>query len=197
MGRTLRCNSRCHPAYAPAGRGGSNVRPRGFTLMEAMLAVVIVAFGYLATMELFASCTAENQNSARMTTAQMLTTSIQELTTGLAFKDPYYATSTIGPEAGETLATYNDVDDFDGFSACPPLDATRSPIPELSQYTQVVQVMPIDPNRPGANYDIKAPEIPKTTYTGAVRVRVLIQYRRTPTDPPIEVLRSSWVRLDE
>jgi len=73
----------------------------------------------------------------------------------------------------------------------------RAPIPELSQYTQRVQVMAIDPNRPGANYDVLKPEILKTTYTGAVRVRVIIEYRRAPSDPPTEVLRSSWVRLDD
>lgn len=165
--------------------------------MEATLAVVIVAFGFLATMELFASCTAENQRSAQMTTAQMLTTSLQELTTGLVFKDPYYATAKIGVEPGESLPVYNDVDDLDGFVACPPIDATRVPIPELSQYTQYVQVMAIDPNRPGANHNYQTPELPLGTYTGAVRVRVVIEYRRSPSDPPVEVLRSSWVRLDD
>jgi hypothetical protein len=165
--------------------------------MEATLAVVIVAFGFLATMELFASCTAENQRSAQMTTAQMLTTSIQELTTGLAFKDPYYATGGIAIEPGETPAKFNDVDDYDGFVSCPPIDATRATIDELSQYTQKVFVMPIDPNRPGANYNINAREIPQSTYTGAVRVRVIIEYRRSPKDPPVEVLNSSWIRLDD
>ena len=169
--------------------------------MEATLAVVIVAFGFLATMELFASCTAENQRSAQMTTGQMLTTNIQELTMGLAFRDPFYANSPIGIEPGETKATYNDVDDFDGFSSCPPIDATRTPIPELSQYTQTVQVMAVDANRTGANYDYVNPEIPKDSVAGlsrgAVRVRVIIEYRRSPSDPPVEVLRSSWVRLDD
>lgn len=165
--------------------------------MEATLAVVIVAYGFLGTMELFASCAAENQRSAQMTTAQMLTTSIQELTTGLAFKDPYYAGGGIAIEPGESQASFNDVDDFDGFVSSPPIDATRVPIPELSQYTQIVQVMAIDANRPGANWDYVKPEIDKKVYTGAIRVRVVIQYRRAPSDPPVEVLRSAWVRLDD
>lgn len=170
---------------------------RGFTLMESALALVIVAFGFLSTMELFTSCTAENRRSAQVTTAQMLTTSLQEMTTGLAFKDPFYATSSFGFEAGESLPVFNDVDDFDGFTSSPPVDAMRSPISDLSQYTQVVTVMPIDPNRPGANTDVNNPEIPKLTYTGAVRVRVTILYRRGPADPPTEILRTAWVRLDD
>jgi Tfp pilus assembly protein PilV len=189
MGRT----SRCHRTPTPRTRAAA----RGFTLLEASLSVIIVAFGFLATMELFAACTSENQRSAQMTTAQMLTTSIQELTTGMSFKDPFYATMTFGFEAGESPATYNDLDDYDGFSSCPPVDASRTPIPELSQYTQTVTVMTVDPNRPGNNYDIANPDFPKGTYTGAVRIRVVIEYRRAPSDPPTEVLRSAWVRLDD
>ena len=184
-------------------RRRASTRPsaRGFTLMEATLAVVIVAFGFLSTMELFATCTAENQRSAQMTTAQMLTTNLQELTTGMAFRDPFNSNMPVGIEPGETLATYNDVDDFDGFVSSPPIDATRAPIQALSQYTQIVQVMAVDANRTGANYDYATPEIPKDSAAalnrGAVRVRVIIQYRRSPSDPPLEVLRSSWVRLDD
>ena len=169
---------------------------RGFTLQEASLAVVIVAFGFLATMELFAACTEENRRSGQMTTAQMLATNIQELTTGMLFNDPYYASAKIGPELGETSDNYNDVDDFDGFSSSPPVDATRTPIDELKQYRQYVTVTAIDPNRPGNNWDAAKPEIPLGTYTGAVRVRVTIFYQKSPADPPLEVLKTTWVRLD-
>ena len=170
---------------------------RGFTLQEASLAVVIVAFGFLATMELFAACTEENRRSSQMTTAQMLATNIQELTTGLAFNDPYYASAKIGPELGEIKENFNDVDDFDGFSSNPPVDSMRASIDELKQYTQFVTVTAIDPNRPGNNWDKAKPEIALGTYTGAVRVRVTIYYQKSPADQPIEVLKTTWVRLDD
>jgi hypothetical protein len=170
--------------------------------MEAALAVVIVAFGFLSTMELFSACTAESRRAAQVTTAQMLTTSIHELSQGLAFKDPFYAQTTFGVEPGESQAnplSLNDLDDFDGFSASPPIDATRTVRPELSQYRQIVTVMPIDPDRPGNNTDEKNPQITKNPYqyTGGLRMRVTIEYRRTPSDPPTTVLQSAWVRLDE
>jgi type II secretory pathway pseudopilin PulG len=195
MGRTLR-------TQRPRAARGS-AAARGFTLIEATLAVTIVAFGFLATMELFAACTVQNQRSAQLTIAQMLCTNVQELTTGLPFKDPYYATATFGPEAGESQLTFNDVDDFDGFTVTPPYDSTRSQIAELKQYTQVVTVTPIDPNRPGHNTDEANLEIPKrnsagqANYTGAVRVRVTILYKRAPTDPGTEVMKTSWVRVDD
>jgi prepilin-type N-terminal cleavage/methylation domain-containing protein len=169
---------------------------RGFTLMEASLAVLIVGVGFLAVMELFGACTTENQRSAQLTTAQMLSANIQEMMGGLAFKDPYYSTTTWGAESGEALTTFNDVDDFDGLSYSPPIDSTRVPIPELAKYTQVITVMPVDPNRPGNNNDTTKPEIGKGVYTGGLRVRVSIMYRSNPAAPPVEVLRSAWVRMD-
>ena len=180
-------------------RAGATARPRprrGFTLPEASLAVLIVGVGFLAVMELFGACTMENQRSAQVTTAQLLCTNIQELTASLAFKDPYYAATTWGAESAEALNSYNDVDDFDGQSFNPPVDSTRGAIPQLARYTQVVTVMPVDPNRPGNNTDTVKPEIGKGTYTGAVRVRVSVLYRARPTEAPVEVLRSAWVRLD-
>ena len=188
-----------HPINArpPAASARRSVRSRrGFTLMEASLAVLIVGTGFLAVMELFSACTIENQRSTQVTTAQLLCSNIQEMTANMAFKDPFYAATTWGAESAETLTSYNDVDDFDGLSFNPPLDSTRSAIPQLSRYTQVVTVMPVDPNRPGNNTDVVKPEIGKGTYTGAVRVRVSVLFRARPTEQPVEVLRSAWVQLD-
>lgn len=169
---------------------------RGFTLLEASLAVLIVGVGFLAVMELFSACTMENQRASQITTAQLLSTNIQEMTGDLSFKDPFYAADTWGVEPSESLTNFNDVDDFDGMSFNPPMDSTRAGIPELSKYTQVVTVMPVDPNRPGNNTDAAKPEIGKGTYTGAVRIRVSVLYRNRPTETPVEVLRTAWVRLD-
>ena len=176
-------------AGPPGGR-------RGFTLPEASLAVLIVGIGFLAVMELFSACTMENQKSAQITTAQMLAGNIQEMMVSLNFKDPFYATTTWFAEPGETLTTFNDLDDFDGLTFSPPLDSTRAQIPELAKYGQVITVMPVDPNRPGNNTNEAVPEIGKGVYTGGVRVRVTITHRANPAEAPVEVLRSTWVRLD-
>ena len=170
--------------------------PRGFTLAEAALTTVIVGLGILSMIELFANCTAQNSAAARMTTAMLLTSHIQEAMAGLPFNDPFTGSGHFGPEAGETLATYNDVDDFDGARFNPPIDATRQSLPLQQQYTQVVSVMPVYTNQLSANTNESAPTISKSTYTGAVRVRVKILYQRTPADPATEVYRADWIRLD-
>lgn len=167
----------------------------GFTLVEASLTTLIVGVGILSMMELFGACTRQNQSANQQTTAMFLVGNIQETMESLPIVDPVVGSSHFGPEPGESLATYNDVDDFDGSSFNPPIDATRHTLPQLSQYTQVVTVMPVYVNQLNANTDESAPSIAKGTYTGAVRVRVKILYKRTPGSPASEVYRASWIRL--
>jgi hypothetical protein len=173
----------------------------GFTLTEAMLAMVIVGTGILASLQLFAACTTENMAASRATTARTLAENIREAMAGLSFCDPVTAATVWGPEPGETLSTYDDVDDFDGPLAKgstfnPPIDATRTAIPQLSQYTQIVTVMPVNPDDPGMNWDESAPTLPKGAYTGAVRVRVRVQYRSYAAGPATDVYTTSWVRVN-
>jgi len=170
---------------------------RGFTLIEAALATVIIGVGVVAMMQLFNSCTRENATGTRMTTALMLAQNIRELTQTLAFNDPASGRSVFGAETGETLASYDDVDDLDGHTFSPPIDATRTAIPELAQYSQVVSIMPVYPNALRVNTNETSPDIPKTTYTGALRVRVRILYRAAPGDVPETVYTASWIRFDQ
>jgi len=178
-------------------RRHSPVRPqrRGFTLIEAALTTFIIGTAVLATVQLFAACTQQNSVAAQGTTAMLLASHIQESMAGLPIVDPSYANTYFGPEPGETLLNYNDVDDFDGSSFNPPIDSTRTRIPLMAQYTQVVTVVPVFANKLNSNLIPSALELPKSTYTGAVRVQVRIMYQRTPTVTPVEVYRSSWLRL--
>jgi hypothetical protein len=168
----------------------------GFTLMEASLATIIVGVGILAMVKLVVACTTANDLAKQMTTAMLLTDHIQEAMSGLPFNDPYLVNTYFGPEPGETLATFNDVDDFDGSNINPPIDSMRNRLPQFSQFTQAISVMPILPGQISGNTDPLHPAIAKGTYTGAVRVLVRILYQRVPTDPSVEVYRASWVRMD-
>jgi len=169
----------------------------GFTLIETALATVIVGVGIVASVQMFAACTNQNQTSAQMSVATMLTTNIQEAMGGLSFADPGVGHTHFGPETGETLATYNDVDDFDGSTFNPPIDSLRHQLTNMSQYSQVVSVWPVDPNNLSTNSAETTPgNPPKGSYTGAVRVRVRVLYRARTTDVPAEVYRASWICMD-
>jgi prepilin-type N-terminal cleavage/methylation domain-containing protein len=176
------------------------VRPsaggRGFTLMETALAIVIVGVGFLSVFELYTNTSRQNFESASVTTAAALAGNVREMMQGLRFDDPVDRLRRFGAESGEDVGDFDDVDDFDGVSLNPPLDSTRQPLEALSQYTQVVSVMPVDANRPSMNTNEAAPTIPKTAYTGAVRVRVRILYAASPAEPQREVYRAQWLRMD-
>ena len=172
-------------------------RPGGFTLIEAALTTAITGIAFFAIMELFSACTQQNRVGSNMTTAMLLAGHIQETMAGLAFNDPVVGRANFGPEVGQSLLSYDDIDDFDGQNLNPPIDAMRRHIPELAQFTQNVIVMPIYPTQLSSNSDPAAPVIPKTAYTGAARVTVRVLYRVRPTDGPVEVYRTSWIRVDQ
>src|ERR1044071_3509441 len=146
-----------------------NRNRRGFTLIEASLATMIVVVGILSIMQLFTACTTQNGAAANMTTAMLLAENIQETMAGLSFSDPAFGKTYFGVEPGQTLAGYDDMDDFDGKTVNPPIDSTRTTIPTLSQYSQVVSVWPVYPNQLSANSNTASPDISQTTYTGEAR----------------------------
>jgi prepilin-type N-terminal cleavage/methylation domain-containing protein len=177
-------------------------RRRGFTLIETALATIIVGVGIVASMSLFAACSQQNRASARMSVAMMLANNVQEVLGGLTFADPGLSTTYFGPEPGETLPTFDDIDDFDGIADSgltglnPPIDSLRQRITDMPQYTQVISVWPVYPSKLNVNNNPTSPDVSKSTYTGALRVNVSILYAATTNDTPTEVYRASWVRLD-
>ncbi|HRK31656.1 MAG TPA: hypothetical protein PLD59_11305 [Tepidisphaeraceae bacterium] len=169
---------------------------RGFTLIEAALATIIVGTGVLAAVELFGVCAKQNMHGTHSTVAIMLSTNVQEAMGLLSFRDPQLGGATFGPETGETLASYDDLDDFNNLTLSPPIDANRQPIAELGQYSQLITVRPVYPNQLSSNSNDASPTISTSTDTGAMRVRVRVMYRPSPNVPAEEVFERSWVRLD-
>jgi Tfp pilus assembly protein PilV len=182
-------------------------RTGGFTLIEAMLATTIVGVGILSMMQLFTACTQQNRQAVNMTTAMLLAQNIQETMAGLPFSDPAYGKTYFGPEPGQTLASYDDIDDFDDGDGGkrttaakvfnPPIDSTRQPITQLSPYAQDVSVWPVYTNQLSSNSNPNSPDVSQLSYTGAARVTVMILHRQNPTDKWTEVYRTSWIRVAE
>lgn len=157
-------------------------------MIEAALTTIIVGVGIAASMSLFGACSMQNISASQSTTAMMLAGNIQEAMANLSFADPITGTMTFGPEGGETLASFDDVDDFDGQNLSPPIDSTRATIPDLSQYSQLISVTPVDPNN-------LTTTLPKTTTTRtAVRVQVRIMFQLTPDSSAQELYRMDWVK---
>jgi len=168
---------------------------RGFTLIEAALTMIIIGVGFFSMLELYATCSMQNRFSGNMTTAMLLANNVQEAMAGATFNDPLSGKLVFGPEAGETLATFDDVDDFDNQTFNPPIDSMRQPIEELSKYSQSVTVVPVYPNRLSSNSG-STPEISDSTYTGAVRITVTIVYTGQPETAHV-AHRMSWIKMND
>lgn len=164
-------------------------RNRGFTLIEAALAIVIIGVGITASMALFSTCTRQNLAANQLSTAILLANNIHERLAKLPFTTN---NTTFGPQTGQTLATFTDVDDFDGASITPPIDSNGNAT-TLTAYAQQITVEPVDSlNLAGAELTLPS-SAPAGGYTyGAVRITVRILY--SSAGRTTEVYRVSWIR---
>jgi hypothetical protein len=154
---------------------------KGFTLIEAALVTTIISFGVLAMLQLLAVGTVSNNDGAEMSTAINLAKGIRELMIGMPIADPVTPTHW-GSEAGENLATYNDIDDFDSKTYSPPIDARRISINALTDWSQTIRVQTVDPN-------LLTSTVPNGT-TAAVRVTVNVSRNGK------QITSYSWVAFD-
>ena len=127
-------------------------RRSAFTLIETGLATIIVGLGVTAVCSLLAKGTVANSNGTNLTIAVNLANNVHELSYNLHFYDPSL-TGVVwgtayhwGSETGETLPTYNDIDDFDGKTFTPPIDSRRQTLAQYSNWSQAVTVQSVDPN---------------------------------------------------
>lgn len=185
------------PFYADrSGRRRPPSRYRGFTLIEAALATIIVGVGVLSIMAAQQAFHKQNAWSTHASTATWLGNEIREMTLTLPRHDPITGEAFWGPEPGEfSVEDYNDVDDFDGpegtgtiFSATlgnGPINARREVISDMNGWSQTIHVVNVDPA------DITTPV--DYFQSRMLMVEVIVEYQG-PNDPePTEVTRVSWI----
>ncbi len=128
----------------------SRIKPqksvRGFTLIEVLIATILVGFSIAALMAANGTLSMANGAGADQSTAEFLAEQIRELTAMLAVVDPQTGTTTpLGPEEA-SVVSYDDVDDFHGFSSSSlggPISATRTVLTEFSAFSQQVTVQKV------------------------------------------------------
>ena len=113
-----------------------------FTLVEVLMASTIVALAVVSLLWANTCFTSANGAGCDLSTAEFLIEQIRELMVMTAVVDPESGASVFGIEAGETtLADYDDLDDFDGLSFCPPINARREALTEFSRFRQEITVV--------------------------------------------------------
>jgi prepilin-type N-terminal cleavage/methylation domain-containing protein len=163
--------------------------PRGFSLIEVLIATMLIGLSIAALVAANGSFSMANATGADLSTAEFLAEQIRELTTMLPAVDPAVPAGTpvtvLGPESGEILATYDDVDDFDGFDSASlgaPISAQRATLPALAAFRQQVTVQKV--NR--SNFDLPVSDGDTTTSFVRVTVNILQNGR--------QIISASWIR---
>jgi prepilin-type N-terminal cleavage/methylation domain-containing protein len=128
---------------------GNGQRARGFTLIEVLISIILIGVAIAALVASNVAFTKSNAAGTELSTAEFLLEQIKELTATLAVVDPQTKKTTpFGPEEA-TLMLYDDVDDFDGASFSPPIDANRQVLVEFTGFVQQVTVENVN----AANFD--------------------------------------------
>ena len=118
-----------------------NTRCRdGFTLIEVLIAILLVGLAIVSLISANGAFTQANGAGVELSTAEFLIEQIRELSAVLEVIDPNTGVATFGPEASETLANYDDLDDFHGEVFSPPISADRNSLADLNAYSQQITV---------------------------------------------------------
>ena len=152
----------------------------GFSLIEVLIAVLLVGIAIASLVAVNGAFTKANGAGTDLSTTEFLIGQIRELTTLLPVVDPGSAVWTFGPEGGETLAGYDDLDDFDGASFSPPISSERIPLNEFSAFTQQITVE----NVSASNFE----QVVGDTTSPFVRVTVKVYLNSR------EISSTSWLR---
>jgi len=115
----------------------------GFSLIEVLIAILLVGLAVASLVAANSAFTKANGAGTDLSTAEFLAEQIGELTALLPVVEPNTPESGVdvfGPEPGETLASYDDLNDFDGKSFSPPINANRNALNDLAAYSQQVTV---------------------------------------------------------
>lgn len=128
--------------------GGASVRltvRSGVTLIECVLATVILGVSIVAGLSAASGAAATNRASAQRLLASRLADEVLERALALPYSQS--GSNRIGPDAGETRpAHFNDVDDFDGWTESPPQTIAGTTMAGLDGWNRTVTVSWVRPN---------------------------------------------------
>jgi MSHA pilin protein MshD len=111
---------------------------RGFTLIESVIVLVVLAAAAAGVLLIFAEATARSADPMLRAQAQAIAMAYMDEILLQAYADP--ETSAVGATEEASRSDYDDVWDYDIINAQPPADRTGTVIGALSDYSVSVDV---------------------------------------------------------
>ena len=132
------------------GRGGPKV-PSGFTIVEAVLTIVIVAVMLVAALNTAGSSARGRLVRASQHVGPLLARGLLAEVLQARDEDPQ-GSPVFGPESSESgasRAAFDDVDDYNGWTDSPPTYKDGTGVPNAGGWTRQAAVSYVDPANPG------------------------------------------------
>jgi len=152
----------------------------GFTLVEAMISMVIVAVLLVAAMRATGASALVQYKTAERATGRALALGLLNEIVVMRYEEPNGA-PTFGRESGESgssKASWDDVDDFDGWSESPPQYRDGTVMPDLSGWQRTVVVTRVNPLNLSQS---------SSSETGAKQITVTVQHNGLPVATRIAI----------
>jgi len=150
----------------------------GFSLLEAVIAMVLVGLVLLAALHVLGGTTQSTCHTARSGTGLLLAEALMAEVLAADYADPDQ-TPLFGPEPGESgtgREGFDDLDDYHDWSDSPPTEPDGSAMTGFDGWTRTVTVEYADPNDPMET-------IP--TDEGIKRITVAATYAGKPMAEPV------------
>ena len=122
---------------------------RALSMIEVALATVIIAVVLLSAMNMVGAAGTSMSSMANRATGTLLAEQLMAEILEQAYEEPSLGPGSFGTEAVEAVtgdrSLYDDVDDYDEWSASPPQDKDGSLIPDRSDWRRSVAVDYVNP----------------------------------------------------
>ncbi len=136
-------------------------------MVEAVFSVALVGGLVVVSLDTLGGSKMAQRNLGEHAVGQLLASALMSEILNQSYQDPTQ-TALFGPELSESSrSTFDDVDDYSGWSASPPQNRDGTVIPGLTGWSQAVQILVVDP----ANLSTK-----RLTDTGVKRITVTITH---------------------
>jgi len=113
---------------------------KGFTLVETMIAIAVIGFGLVAVGTVFPIILGTSEAARSLSTAVALARQLTDEIATRPFDDPDGAQEAPGFFDGKPRSAFDDIADYDGWSASPPQDEAGNVDNTYEDYARVVSV---------------------------------------------------------
>ena len=122
---------------------------RGFTLIESIISILVVGVMFVSSMSVLSQSRLSRFIAADGMQGQLLAETLMSEILQQSYQEPVDVFNTLGLDVGEdplVRALWDDVDDYEGWTASPPQDKNGAALTGLSGWTRLVEVVYVKPD---------------------------------------------------